>query len=684
MRMRSPVARGALAGACASLALWVLDLLALRELSFAGVTDTQAQAQVVAAALGPLFAIEARLALLHAVGGGALGALVAGALAGARRLGWRAGKQLAAVAAAVVLTAHVLALGGMMARYPQVYADRWWLRGGWRAAVQRACTHLVGPLPFDVALGAVVLGCAGLAAVAAFARLRDRSARAAAAAFAAAVGLGVLAGRTAGTAGRPPNVLVLVADSLRADRVESADVMPYTAARVREGTLYRNAFTPLARTFPSWVSLLTGREVRGHGIRTMFPSPAELAVVGPTFTSRLRDRGYRTFVVSDFAGDIFPRFEAGFEEVDAPTLTVDALARATAVGAHDFTLPLLRLRLGRALLPEWRNLASLSDPEWLTDEALRRIARDRTRPYAGVVFYSTAHFPYVAPYPDYLRGAGGYRGAYLYHAPPVGAATPTPEDVRQIHARYDAALTAVDRALRRLYAEAGPDTIVVVMGDHGEELHERAGIAGHGDTLAVEAQRVPILLSGPGVTVGGVEDAQVRLVDLGATLLDLTGAAGRDAGFGDGVSLLRGEVARPLCVETDMWFWPDRPQGLAGQRLTYPGIGSLLVLDPATRQVHLGPEHRPRVESSKERGLVLGHRLWHERPTPTGWLREELVLPGVPERDADTDLRALFEARCVAGDASLARFMGAIVYAPGQDGHAAAIHDSCESCGLGR
>ncbi|MET0552750.1 MAG: sulfatase-like hydrolase/transferase [Vicinamibacteria bacterium] len=683
MRVR-PLVRCALAGAGASLALWALDLLALRELSFAGVADRQAQAQVVAAALSPLIAIEARLALLHAVFGGALGALVAGALAGAQRLGRRIGHR-AAVAAAVVLSAHALALGGMMARYPQIYADRWWLRGGWRAAVQRACTHLLGPWPFDVALAALLLGCAGLAATAAAARLRDRSARTAAAALAALVALGLLAGRTARTAGRPPDVLVLVADSLRADRVESADVMPYTAARVREGTLYRNAFTPLARTFPSWVSLLTGREVRGHGIRTMFPSPAELAAVGPTFVSRLRDRGYRTFVVSDFAGDIFPRFDGGFEEVDAPTLTVDALARATAVGAHGFALPLLRLRVGRSLLPEWRNLASLSDPEWLTDEALRRIARDRTRPYAGVVFYSTAHFPYVAPYPDYRRGADGYRGAYLYHAPPVGgAAAPTPEDVRQIRARYDAALTAVDRALGRLYAAAGPDTIVVVMGDHGEELHERAGIAGHGDTLAVEAQRVPILLSGPGVASGRREDAQVRLVDLGATLLDLAGAAGRDEGFGDGISLFREAAARPLCVETDMWFWPDRPEGLVGRRLTYPGIGSLLVLDPATRQVHLGPEHRPRVESSKERGLVLGHRLWHERPTPTGLLREELVLPGVPARDADADLRALFETRCVAGDPSLARFMGAVVYAPGQDEHASGIDENCRSCGLGR
>jgi hypothetical protein len=678
------VARGALAGAAAALVPWALDLLGLRELSFAGVADAEAQAQVVAATLVPLIAVEARLALLHAAAGGALGALAAGAVAGARRLGWSRGRRPGLAAAIAVAVAQVLAVGGMMARYPQIYADRWWLRGGWRARVQLACTHVLGPWPFDVALILLVVGCAALAAIAT-ALPRDRSPRVPAVALVAALAVWGFAERVAQGAGQPPNVLILVVDSLRADRVESASVMPQTASRLREGTLYRNAFTPLARTFPSWVSLLTGREVRGHGIRTMFPSPAELGAVGPTFVGRLRDDGYRTFVVSDFAGDIFPRFDGGFDEVDAPTLTVDALARATVVGAHGFTLPLLRLRVGRALLPEWRNLPSLSDPEWLTDEALRRMARDRTRPYAGVVFYSTAHFPYVAPYPDYRRESDGYRGPYLYHAPPVGAAAePTAEDVRQIRARYDGALTSVDRALQRLYAAAGPDTIVAVLGDHGEELRERAGIAGHGDTLAVEAQRVPILLSGPGVPVGRVEDSQVRLIDLGATLLDLTGTAGRDAAFGDGLSLLADAVARPVCVETDMWFWPDRPTGLVGQRLTYPSIGSLLVIDPPTRQVYLGREHLRRIESSKERGVVLGHRLWHERPTPSGLLREEVVLAGVPVHDADADLRTLFDSRCVAGDASLARWMGAVVYAPAEEGRAADVDGNCTACGLGR
>jgi hypothetical protein len=91
-----------------------------------------------------------------------------------------------------------------------------------------------------------------------------------------------------------PSVLLLVVDSLRTDRIESPDVMPATRHLLLEGTLFRHAFTPVARTFPSWVSLLTGREPRHTGVR-MFPDPRRPGP-GPTFVTELRDRS--TFVVS--------------------------------------------------------------------------------------------------------------------------------------------------------------------------------------------------------------------------------------------------------------------------------------------------------------------------------------------------------------------------------------------------
>jgi hypothetical protein len=385
--------------------------------------------------------------------------------------------------------------------------------------------------------------------------------------------------------------------------------------------------------------------------------------------SELRDRGYRTFVVSDFAGDIFPRFPGGFQVVDTPNLTAEALARATVFAAHGFSLPLLRLGPLRGLLDEWRNLASLSDPEWLVDRALAQLRAARGRPFVGVVFFSTSHFPYVAPWPDYLWRAGAYRGPYLYHAPPVlGDRAETKEDVEQVRARFDGSLRAVDRATRRLLEALGAEgqldrTVVVVSGDHGEELYEEPGIAGHGDVVGGErSQVVPILLRGPGVARGRVSNAQVRLTDLGATLLGLVDPA-RET-FGDGVSLFAPVPDRPLCLETGIWFWPTLPAGLRGRRLVYPGIAELLELDPGTREMVLRRDLQVMVESAKRRGLVLGARLWLEQLTPGGHEAEERALPGVDPQGVGVDLKRLFDERCVAGDPRLQRFLGAVVYRP--------------------
>jgi hypothetical protein len=472
--------------------------------------------------------------------------------------------------------------------------------------------------------------------------------------------------------GAPLNLLILASDSLRSDRIEDPEVMPKTAARIPEGSLYRYAVTSIARTYPSWVSMLTGTEPRANGVRHMFPTVAARRDVGATLFTRLRDQGYFTFAVSDFAGDIFPGFEGGFESLDTPHLNVDTLAQSTALTGHTWSLPFLRLRPIRSLFPYWRNVPSLADPEWVADSALRQVRRSGSRPFAGVVFFSTAHFPYVAPYPDYLRGSGEYRGRYLYHVPPVQPdEAPTAEDVEQIRFRYDAALTSIDRAMEKIFRDLDErglrgKTLVVVTGDHGEELYEEPGIAGHGDTIRhLRSQAVPVLLVGPGIAGGVRSSAQVRHYDLAATVLSVLEPQRAGWEFGHGTSLLDADVARPICVETGIWFWPGRPLGLAGKRLDYPGISELLELEPATREMVLRDDMETLVESAKERGLVLGRRLYREQLTAFG-LEKEIVLlegPDFPMDEAeDVDLAQLFQERCVEGDENLRRLYGAVVF----------------------
>jgi hypothetical protein len=157
---RRTLLESGLAGAAVSLALWLGDVLSLRRLSFAGVSDAEAQSRLLDLALPAVVSLEARLLALHLLAGVLLGMLAGVAFAadaGPSRM------RRGLIAAAFALAAHGLGLMAMMGRYPQIYADSWWLAGGWRAGVQWLATHGLGPLVFD-GLFLLLLLAAGLAA----------------------------------------------------------------------------------------------------------------------------------------------------------------------------------------------------------------------------------------------------------------------------------------------------------------------------------------------------------------------------------------------------------------------------------------------------------------------------------------------------------------------------------------
>ncbi|PAW65683.1 MAG: hypothetical protein B9S34_10210 [Opitutia bacterium Tous-C1TDCM] len=75
--------------------------------------------------------------------------------------------------------------------------------------------------------------------------------------------------------------------------------------------------------------------------------------------------------------------------------------------------------------------------------------------------------------------------------------------------------------------EAGlaENTVVVVWGDHGWHLGEKA-ITGK-NTLWDDGTRVPLIFAGPGITPGGRSTQPAELLDLYPTLVELCGLAPR-------------------------------------------------------------------------------------------------------------------------------------------------------------
>jgi arylsulfatase A-like enzyme len=499
-----------------------------------------------------------------------------------------------------------------MAHDPPLYADAWYARGGLRRTVQVLATDVLGP----GGTGALAMLVVAVFLAGPVSRWPEWPARVARFgrrfADGGALGGTALGGPVADDA--HPNVVILAADSLRADRLEPRTA-PHLSALADKGTRFDRAYVSLPRTFPSWVTLMTGRHPHHHGIRSMFPRWEERARDFDTLPERLARAGYATGVASDYAGDVFSRIDLGFGLVDVPEFDFRQLVRQRALERETPLMPVLHSRVGRAAFPVMREMNDAADPAMLARDAVHAMRRLEARgPFFLVVFFSTAHFPYAAPAPYYRRFTDdAYRGRYKYDKP-VGLGRDAPADARdeaQVRALYDGAVSAIDDGASEILdalerSGQAKNTIVVVIADHGETLYENGHGEGHGDHLfGDEGTHVPLVVVDPRDPAPHREPGIVRDVDLAPTVYALTGVA--PPGDLDGQSLAPALKGAPLAprlayAETGLWFTEDIAGLPAEMRLPYPGIARLtevdtqhgdeLVLQKAMRPLTIVAKHR--------------------------------------------------------------------------------------------
>ncbi|MFO0569849.1 MAG: sulfatase [Polyangiaceae bacterium] len=614
---------------------------------------TQFRGEVVSAAW---LAIATAIAL-----GLALGTLAGLAVSLRDRLagrGARSASERALPALGVMVLTHGLFYFHDVARHPQAYAPGWYASGGVRSLLQVFVCDWLGPS------GVVLLG--GLAVVAYFGLPFARALRDSRASVVRVSGIGAVLGAilwfapsvpsglesTAHAAGERMNVVVVAADSLRADRV-NARTAPEMTALAERGTRFDRTYVSLPRTFPSWVSMLSGKDPHHHGIRHMFPRREARSVDVGTIPARFRKAGYHTAVVSDFAGDIFRRYDFGFERTLTPTFDVRELVRETILGGQSPILPLLRTRVARRALPTLRELHDTTDARALSADALDEIDRASGKPFFVVAFYSTTHFPYSAPAPHHARFVDkSYRGPFRYGKSPAIFAEGAlgPEDVKAVRGLYDGAVYAVDEAVGELVAGLTrrglrDKTLIVVTSDHGECLYEPGRGQGHGDHLfGDEAAHVPLVVVDPRKPGGKRVEQLTRSVDLAPTLCELAGVACETDGL-DGRSLapaLTGAALpeRLAFAETGIWFTrkiPDVPPEL---RLPYPDLTEVVEVDGArSGDLVAKRDFEPLLVTAKHRMVRDGRYKLVYAPTRTGvrWMLFDSLKD--PEETEDVALR---------------------------------------------
>jgi choline-sulfatase len=328
------------------------------------------------------------------------------------------------------------------------------------------------------------------------------------------------------------NVVLIVVDTLRADRVgvygSRRDTTPALDRLAAEGIRFERAYATAPWTVPSIASIFTGLYPSGHGARgTDHALPAEI----DTLAEILAADGFRTAgIISHLIISSARRFAQGFEKYD-----------------------LQEARLG----DEYVSTAGV------TARAVERLEEFAAadRPFFLFVHYFDPHYRYVNhPEVDFAPDrVGRVRGAHPIWElrkmdPPL-----TPAEVDFLEALYDEEVRHTDAGIGRLLAkleelDMSGNTAVVATADHGEEFLER-GWLGHTRTLYEELIRVPLIMRIPGRAPAVVREP-VSLVSIAPTLLELLGIGQSKLRF-DGESLLSrlgGDAppaGRPVLAEVD-------------------------------------------------------------------------------------------------------------------------------------
>lgn len=328
--------------------------------------------------------------------------------------------------------------------------------------------------------------------------------------FAAVVVLAALA--FAGCRHGPPDVIIVLADTLRADRVGAADgrpsLTPFLDRLAASGVVFSNAYSTSSWTNPAIASLFTSRYPSQHHV-TRYES--RLAGDEVTLAERLAAGGWWNLgVLANFRLTSEGGFGQGFA------------AWAPHIGGTRGKVRAKRIAT---------TTLSMYD-EFFAGSRHTRWTR-RTRPAFLYLHFMEPHAPYDPPQHLRRRIAGD---------PPPGVSdheanaklidvtrwgTLSDAEVARLARLYDAELASLDRALERLFTELRArglleHAIVVVTADHGEEFHEHGGLL-HGTALYEESVRIPLIMTGPGLPAGRVVTDEVSLVDVAPTLLALLG-----------------------------------------------------------------------------------------------------------------------------------------------------------------
>ncbi len=357
---------------------------------------------------------------------------------------------------------------------------------------------------------------------------------------------------TQGESASPPDIVLYLIDTLRADRVgpggANDHLTPYMNMLAREGVVFEQAHSAGPWTLPSVVSLFTGRHIAEHNV---IQERFQLTGAIPIIPQLLVDRGYAGFSYhrNPFAGKTYG-LDAGFQVCEqigggvAVAKVIEPMFDQLDDGPGDQPY-FLYLHTAEPHDPDasataWRKMVDPVSKEFLTEyRSLVMAYRKMTR-----IDFSRKD-PLGTTDNTELQRAKMQRLTEL---------------VDQVEVIYAGSVGVADMRMGKVIEKIKKrgrwdNTVFIVVSDHGEEMNDHGGWQ-HDQSVYQELLHVPLIIRFPGGEHGGRRvSTPVSLVDILPTLLEVAGASAEGTRL-SGRSLMplaRGEAA------------PDEPR-LVGMR----------------------------------------------------------------------------------------------------------------------
>ncbi len=313
-----------------------------------------------------------------------------------------------------------------------------------------------------------------------------------------------------GTEHRRTNIVLIGVDTLRRDHVGCYGYRRPTTPNIdrlaSEGVLFENAVSQSPWTLPSFATVLTSLYPTQHGAGLVRSGTAHfgtsMRTSFPPLAMILLKAGYTTGAIINGPA-LSPEYgvDRGFESYNG--------------------------------VRNWQARPA----DCVTQDALMWVDEHEHRPFFLFVHYFDCHVPYEPPAPYDKMFDPGYKGRVASgfdrdtYAQACRALSRSDDpqadaDWNHLKALYDGEIAFTDQAVGRLLEGLGErglreNTLIVFLSDHGEEFFDHGGFE-HGHTLFDELIKVPLVFSLPGTVPANVRvGAQVRLLDVLPTILDL-------------------------------------------------------------------------------------------------------------------------------------------------------------------